>query len=335
MPTGAQELADIARGPSNAPLDAPSIEAIAQGLKAYRRSAAPSLGPLKLVIDGKARPFYQAIADPKVPFARVEVALEAAPPASDWVFLRPFSRILLAGDGSAEVHPPSGPKERVIARWLPREGWRHPGHRPSGRLPTPSGLPTAIREGGFLPFGAALEIYASEERWRYEIDLLDGRLLADPRAGRYPKAARVRWPSRAAWSLDRLIARSNLAPDDARLLEAVAEIEPGARSDLGGPTQPGRDVQGLERLAARHLVEADPATGRWQIVPEALGGGTRAPAPRRAPAPARGLQESVRGLLAEADARATCPMCGDAFAPGGHGLLCDRCQREVLGAPSS
>ncbi len=283
-----------------------------------------------MTVDDRKYPgLFAALSDPKAKFERTEIRLSESAGATAWAFLRPFRRLRFGPDGPAEFAPTVGPAERMIARWLPRERFGLP--KGGVRRPwTLAGFVETVRLGGYVPFGVALELYGTQDRLRLELDLVDDVLRPDPRAGRFPESARIPWPSRSAWALDRLIGRSNLPPSAARLLEMIAEIEPSARPDL--PSVGSEAGAAIQLLAEHHLLETDPDTGRWRLRREALTGGPAPPAAKAmSPVEIPALRRRMNELLAEADARATCPMCGEEFPPGPHGLLCRNCDREILG----
>ena len=183
--------------------------ALARGFDTYRARAYRRLAGLRLSIDGRELPtLYAAILEGLPGTRPVELtAVDPPAPGPAWEYLRPFRRIELLPDGTAELHPPSGPPQHAIARVLLRESSLREGEAWTellGHATFPSAL-EYLRTSGTVPFGLALLLYFSEERVRFEIDLTDDALLKDPRAGRLPPARRHRTRSRTAWAIDRLI----------------------------------------------------------------------------------------------------------------------------------
>ncbi len=308
----------------------------------YRAAGRATLGGIAFAVDGgKPGTLFEAVLDPTRRFDRSEILLTAESASGPaWEFLRPFTRLTLGGEGSAELEPVHGPPERSIARILPREGF---GVLPSGAEFGPGRLPTfpqfgrALRAGGYVPFGVALELYGPHERLRYELDLMDGRLLVDPRAGRWPVASTPRRPARAAWNFDQAVSSANLPPRAARILEAIWEAgvvsEPDLAQVFGGP---GGSDEAIGRLSRMRLIEADPKGGGWRARFDPAGRATRLTAGSASSSTSQSvLRRSMSELLAGAEARATCPVCGGELPPGYHQLLCDRCQRDVAGADST
>jgi hypothetical protein len=304
-------------------------------LDEYRARTARAIGPLEWIVDGDTFPgFFEALSDPARPFDTLVIVGPDAPAGPAWEFLRPFTHLAMGPDGRATItHSGRGPPETGIARLLPRESFLDATYGIPGPVRGPLPWPAfvkAVREGSFLPFGVALELYCSNERVRFEVDLVDSRLLTDPRSGRLPRSARVHWAARGAWRLDHLLGRLSLSPESTRLVELIAETDSLSGRDLGR-LFPGLDVEALlPRLGELGLIATDPSTGHWRFRREAI-----RPAPRRGARPGAGprpaLHRSMNELLDAADSRATCPMCGEEFPAGPHGLLCRRCEREVAG----
>jgi hypothetical protein len=311
---------------------------LATELDAYRARPARAIGDLDWIVDGAPYPgFFEALSDPDRRFDAVELVGPVAPAGPSWDFLRPFTRLEMRRDGRATLTPLVGPPEDGIVRLLPREGFLDaspdaPG--PARRPLTWGAFIAASRHGTLLPFGVALELYCSNERVRFEVDLVDSRLLTDPRSGLLPRSARVHWGARGAWRLDHLVGRLPLPPASARLVELIAETDSVSGRDLGR-IFPGLDTEALlPPLEQLGLIATDPSTGHWRFRREAIG-----PISRRGGRPGGGarptLNRSMNELVDAADSRATCPMCGEEFPAGPHGLLCRRCEREVAGPASS
>jgi len=255
---------------------------------------------------------------------------------------------VLHSDGSAELHPSvPGPSERGIARVLLREhylprsrGDEDRGAAGRGRVELPSQLGTLTdalavdREAGLLPFSVALLLYLSEERVRYEFDLLDTSLLPDPRTGRLPLSRIVRRPSRVSFAVDRAIGRGDLSLLAARCLEVLVDSQSLTSVELAHVFGGVRELvdSALQGLVARGFVTFDRRLGVYRPRLEAFvpTGPSRAAPPARPMSSSDAmLKTSVRELLAAADARATCPLCGSPLPVGGSGILCEDCTAKV------
>ncbi len=314
-----------------------------RSLEEYLPRRREPIAPVALEIDGAEVPtIYPALADRSRPFDRIEITVRgpAAEPEA-WAYLRPFHRLRIPSDGPAEFHAtPDGPPTSVQIRWLLREQYRpmaQPKGEPAERLPggarpelfRPSGFAAYVRRTGTVPFALALAVYFPDERIRYEIDLVESSLLMDGRAHRLPLDHRVPRTARIGHGVDLLVARGDLSLPSARALEAVVESNGVTALDLaplfGGVRELGTSA--LDTLLARRLVSFDRRSGVYRARFEALAPGPERPHAR--PEPPRTnprLRTSVMELLAAADARATCPLCGGPLPPGPRRLLCDACQ---------
>jgi len=308
-------------------------------------------------VDGHEFPsVFAAVRDPNVAFGNAELALVDPPEdLRAWEWLDPFERIVFGPDGSAEVFPPAGAgrPRRAIARFLLRE---HYVPRPREAVLNPSanastgGLTTQldpldravafVRTHGVVPFSAALLLYLSDQRTRLEVDLLDDGLLRDPRAGRLPLSRRVHRSARVAHAVDTYLSQNSLPVASARALEVLVETHGLSPLDLaplmGGVRE--YSASALQGLSARGLATFDKRTGIYRPRFDAfLSAADRAElgVEPMAPMPNPALRTSVMELLAAADSRATCPLCGDSFAPGPRSILCDRCQAEVGSDPDA
>ncbi|MCI4358034.1 MAG: hypothetical protein L3J95_01320 [Thermoplasmata archaeon] len=337
--TPPSDLNVVLKGARNRPLDAAFASDLARRQAAYPKGTGPAIGRFALTVDGREfEDLYAAVLDPTARFERVELLLnEAVPPGPAWEFLKPFQRLVLESDGSADLYPRWGLVEHSIARVLTREGFGTPPSGPEfgwGRLPSLPQFARALRSGGYVAFGVALELYGSHARTRYELDLLGSRILADPRSGRRAPSSRLRHPSRAAWTFDRLVSAANLAPTSARVLETIWETGAASEADLVrifGEADGGAGTIGI--LARHRLIEADPDAGGWRVRPDPVGPVARAPSSSQAVRePQSALRHNMGELLAGAEARQTCPMCGEELPADHQGLLCERCTREVAGA---
>lgn len=320
-----------------------------RALEEYLPRRREPIGPVTLHIDGAEVPsIFPALADRSVPFERLEVTLGGGPIGAEaWEYLRPFHRLRIGPAGPAEFHAtPDGPPRSVQVRLLLREQYRpmaHPTDGPAERIPTggrpelftPATLAAYIRGTGTVPFALALAVYFTDARVRYEIDLIESVLLMDGRAHRLPVMAHRPRTARISHGVDLIVARGDLSLPSARALEAVVESDGVTALDLaplfGGVRELGSSA--LDTLLARRLVTLDRRTGVYRARLEAL-----APSPDRSrarPDPLRSnprLRTSVMELLAAADARATCPLCGAVLPAGPRRLLCDACQTLMEGS---
>ena len=303
-----------ASGPANE--DPEPARLLPELLEEYRARLRPAIGPLGVTVDGRAYPtLLDAFADPAASFA--QFTLDLAPDASDgpgWEYLHPIERLEVEADQGAEV------RLRASAKQGPRRGMVR-------------GL---LREHGVVPFQIALLVYLSEERARFEIDLLENQLLPDRRAGRLPVSRRVHRSARVSHGVDVQVARGGMALTNARALEVLADTHGLTDVEmahvLGGVRELGRSA--LEALKGRHYASFDARLGLYRPRLDAfLPSGDRARpsdgGQKLAPIPDPALRTSVTELLAAADARATCPLCGDVLPPGPRGILCANCQEEM------
>ncbi len=308
------------------------------------------LAPVVLSMDGRTFPhFYALLADAAEPFGEGEVRLEPPAPAGPaWEFLRPFQRIVLRPDGSAEVWPgPDGPPVRAVARLLLREHYLARSRSEEDRAASGGSRVelggfvgslgeslSACRQRSLLPFSVAVLLYFPDERVRYEIDLVRSALLTDPRAGRLSPARRARRTARVGWGVDRVVGRGDLSLFAARCLEVLVETPGLTAIELAHIFGGVRELvdSAVQGLVARQLVTFDHRTGSYRPRLDAFlpsTGASRASTPGELAAANPALRTSVQELIAAADARATCPLCGAALPPGPRGILCERCSAEV------
>ncbi len=293
--------------------------------------------------------FYDLLRGEAPPAGPLELRLDDPPEAGPaWAFLRPLAAAVFAEDGSAEIVSDAGaPPARTIARFLLREHYlprsraeedRAAAGGPRVTLPTllrslPEGV-AACRQRGLLPFGVAVLAYYPEERVIYELDLVRSLLLADPRAGRLAPARRVVRPARVGWYVDQWTGRGEVPLLAARLLPTIVESNGLTAIEVAHVFGGVRELidSALQGLAARGVVAFDRRTGVYRarldaLLPAAPG---ESPRPESSAANANpALRTSVQELIAAADARATCPLCGTPLGPDPHGLLCARCAAEV------
>jgi len=309
------------------------------------------LAAVELTVNGRPYPsVYAALADATADFTVGE--LRFVPPfAVDpaWEFVPRAERIVFAADGSADVHPVGGgAPRRAIARVLLREHFM-PRSRAEeeravaggsrvqlpARVGTLSQGMTICRAQPVLPFSVALLLYLPEERTRLEIDLVRSTLLADPRAGRLPPARRVPRPSRLAWAVDRVLGQGDLSLTATRALEVLVESNGLSSVELAHIFGGVRELidSALQGLVAQRLVQVDHRTGIYRARLEAFlpDGGSPARADESPYAADPTLRTSVQELIAAADARAACPLCGRPLPPGPSSILCADCAALVAG----
>ena len=330
--------------------DAYSQRGLARASEEYLSRRRPALAHVAITADGKEYPsLYSVIADPDAKFETGELRLDPIPPPGPaWRFLLPFEKIVIASDGSVDIHPlEPGPPIRAIARVLLREHFllRSAEEEVRGAIGganmelrgiagTIAESVAACREEALVPFGIALLCYLPEERYRYEFDVIHSNLVPDPRAGRLSPGKRIRRTSRLDWALDQYIARSDLSLLGVRCLEVLVE-SPGLTSvELSHVFGGVRELvdSALQGLVQHRLVTYDRRTGMYRarldgFVPAADRGPDRSDL-----APAGGdpaLRTSVQELIAAADARATCPLCGAPLPAGRKSILCDNCTEQV------
>ncbi|MCI4349814.1 MAG: hypothetical protein L3J93_06330 [Thermoplasmata archaeon] len=335
-PVRLADVRRIASGRGRKPSDADGI-AIEQALREYRSQAGPPLSPFSLEVDGRPyTSFLDALDDSSASFrtARLRLSEPPADPES-WRFLRPWSSIDLGSDGSAQFLAPKGAPDRALARFRlvdrydPGRGVRMP---PQLGGPFPLAAFVAwMRDRSILPLGIVLDLYFPSERIRYPLDLVRGVALPDRRAGRLPEARFVRRPTRVSWELDRRLAGGELSPIAVRTLETLAEVNGASEAELeswvGGSVR-----ESLKVLTQSHLATQDTAAGTYHLQLEALmRPASRTSSSAGSAVAGSALREGVTELLAAAEARATCPLCGDLLPPGYTRLLCAKCEGEVGG----
>jgi hypothetical protein len=349
------ELDALARRFGGERHDAFSERALARVYEEFLSRRRTFLGPFVLTADGKEYAnLFALLEDPETAITTFEIRLDPVPADGfAWEFLRPFERIVLHADGSADLHPlVPGPPVRAIARILLREHYLPRSRSDMDRAATGgqrvelAGLFGTMEQGiaacrhqGLLPFCVAILLYLSDERVPYEFDLVRNALLADPRAGRLATSRRVRRTSRVSWGLDRTVARGDLSLLAARALAVVVESQGLTAVELAHIFGGGRELvdSALQGLVARQLLTFDHRTGIYRPRVEAFlpSRGARAEPTPLALAVAGAdpaLRTSVQELIAAADARATCPLCGAPLPEGPNTILCPDCAAKVAGA---
>jgi hypothetical protein len=343
------ELDALGRRLAGERFDEFSARVLARAYEEFVARRSTPLGSLSLTVDGKTFPsFYAALGDPEALFTEGEIGLVGGPPPGPaWAYLTPFERIAFHPDGAAELYAPGGgPPRRAVARVLLREHFvprsRVEEDRAAAggsRVQLPARIGTLAqgmmicRVQPVLPFSVAVLLYLAEERIRFEIDLVRQSIAADPRAGRLALSRRVARPSRVAWSLDRIIGRGDSSLLATRCLEVLAESNGLSSVELAHVFGGVRELvdSALQGLVQRQLVAFDRRTGIYRVRLEALlpeGEGSGAAAETRDGGdPA--LRTSVQELIAAADARSTCPLCGRRLPAGPNTVLCDDCAALV------
>lgn len=335
--TSPEEIQEVARRAAPELHDHAAQRQLRNALEEYLAHRPAPVAPFRASVDGvEVSTFFAAYHTPERTFDRLEIETQGHPSASAWEFLVPFRRLVIDGDGYAEIHAEAGPPEPAQARVLMQEGYtprRGRGRHTTPKLYTVRDGVARVRAAGTVPFAIAILLYRAEERTRVELDLLDSAIRPDLRAGHLPLARYVRRSSRIAHWLDSYLASAGLPVQNARALEYLFESDGLSAVELAEIFGSVRELATttLDGLAARRLATFDRTDGAYRIRLEAF----RPPDERRAetrspvalPNPA--LRTSVAELLAAADSRATCPLCGDPMPAGHAGLLCDRCQAEV------
>ena len=350
--TGASpdELHALARRGAPELHDTYSGHALDRAFEEYRARRREKLTPFLARVDGHEYPSLLHALLTDTPFKQLTFEFPHASGTDPaWEFLRPAQSISIEEDGGASLVSlePTATPERVMVRlilretYVPRSALQDreatrgvASSAPHGDVFTPPAWAQFVRRTGIVPLSTALLLYFPEERLRYELDLIDNGLLPDLRHGRLRAVAHVRRPSRVAYAVDRFIARGDVSLLNARALEIVFETRGVTAIDMapvfGGVRE--RAASSLETLRARGLLILDRPTGQYRPQLEAVN-----PSPERtrpSPSPGRSvsnplLRTSVAELLAAADARATCPLCGETIPPGPRGLLCEKCTALV------
>ena len=341
------ELQEVVRGLARERFDEYAARGLARGYEEFVGRRRRSIGPVSIAADGRLYPsFYHVLADPEAKFATGEMTVgPPAPSADDLEFLTPFESVAFHDDGSADLRGPGGSApRRAVARVLLREHYlvrsraEDAPNAPGASRPKVPSLVGTLEQGiticrslPLVPFEVAILLYLPEERARFEVDLVHSTLLADPRAGRLAASRRLRRTSRIAWGLDRKIGRGHLSLLAARCLEVLVESNGLNAIDLAHVFGGVRELvdSALQALVQQQYATFDPRTGVFRARLEAFLPRSDSTAPRAPAAVRPELLSSVQELIAAADARATCPLCGKAFPPGPHSLLCDECSSTV------
>ncbi|MGA7924351.1 MAG: hypothetical protein WCA77_10305 [Thermoplasmata archaeon] len=346
-PTPLNDLHAIAaRGAPEGAVPDPGLD---RAVEQYLARRADPLARLITSVDGRPpSSVVEELARDQAKFETLTVSLaDAPPPGPRWDYLLPFRRITISADGSAEIvlagDSVDGTSQRAIARfmfrdrfvprvtsaaWVTKEGetGQHPG------LGTLAQSAKFVRRTSIVPLSIVTLLYLPDRRVRFEVDLVDNALLPDVRAGRLPLGRYVPRTARISHGFDAFLARGELSTPASRLLEVLVESHGLSANEVanivGGIPEMANSA--LELLRARRLALFDSTQGvyraRLDAFLSASRGSSREPLPPMAnPA----LRTSVSELLAAADSRATCPLCGDALPVGPRGILCAKCAAEV------
>jgi hypothetical protein len=169
---------------------------------------------------------------------------------------------------------------------------------------------------------------------RVELDLTEDVIEPDIRAGRLGLDHYVSRSPRISHGVDAFVARGHLPVSASRLLEVLVETHgltaPEAAATFGGIHEMANTA--LESLRARRLATFDATHGVYRARLDAFltsGGGSLNLVEPLPPMAAPALRTSVSELLAAAESRATCPLCGEVLPSGPHGILCAKCAAEV------
>ena len=347
----ASEIEALGRALAGPRFDEFTARALTRAYDEFVARRRTNLGPFSLTGDGRSFPtIYAALADPEAHFTDGEIRLESASTsARSWEFLPRFERIVFLPDGAADVHPPDGgaPRRamaRVLLRehFLPRSRVEEDRAAAGGtRIQLPARIGTLAqgmticRAQPVLPFSVALLLYLPEERVRIELDCVRSVVLADPRAGRFPAARRVVRPSRLSWAVDRIIGQGDLSLLATRSLEVLVESNGISSVELAHILGGVRELadSALQALVQQRLVSFDRRTGIYRprldaFLPEAA----PSPGPEEPPYTSDPtLRTSVQELIAAADARSTCPLCGRPLPSDPGSILCRDCAALVGG----
>jgi hypothetical protein len=219
-----------------------------------------------------------------------------------------------------------------------------------------------VQAHGVVPLRVGVMMYTARARFAYDIDVIRGELVQDPRSGRFPVAGVVVRSSRVSHGLDRFVARHELSNVMNRVLELIFESNGLTPNEVAMVLQISEDIahSSLETLAARQLIVLDQKTRGYLPLPqaflseveakmelkeeekrraEALNAKLEPPEIPRAPLPPptqvthsvtpSELKESVGDLLDMVEAHPTCPLCGRRMTGPSRDLVCRECLKEM------
>lgn len=345
------ELERLAKSLAGERHDTYSERALSRAYEEYLARRRTPLAPVRLRAGGQEyATFYDLLADPAPPAGPIEMRLDPPSDGVGWEFSRPFERMTTDPDGNGAVfRVATAEPARTVQRFLLREHYL-PRSRAEEDRAAAGGTRVALttfldnlragiqgcRSRGLLPFCVAILAYYPDERVVYELDLVRSLLLADPRAGRLPTPRFVRRSSRVSWHVDRVIGKGEMPLLASRCLQVLVESPGLTAVEVAHVFGGVRELMdsALQGLAARGLVTFDRRTGIYRPLLEAFlpapppadgSAAISSPPPVGNPA----LRTSVQELIAAADARAACPLCGRPVGPEHKGLLCEQCTAEV------
>lgn len=117
-------------------------------------------------------------------------------------------------------------RESFIPRSIKQEQEALRGTPPPGpqfELFSLSEIAKFVRSNGVVPFRVELMVYTSKMRHAYDLDVVNGLLVQDPRSGRFAVTERIKRSPRLYHGLDRYIARREIPPIPSRILEFLFE----------------------------------------------------------------------------------------------------------------
>jgi hypothetical protein len=126
-----------------------------------------------------------------------------------------------------------------------------------------------VRQEGIVPFQLALLVYTAGTRYRYELDLIHGILLPDPRGGKIPLDMIEARSPRLLHGLDRITARTELPLLARRIFEVLFELKGLTETEacvvLGAAPHLARGS--LQTLVTHGYVSWDPHEQMYRALP--------------------------------------------------------------------
>jgi hypothetical protein len=259
-------------------------------------------------------------------------------------------------------------REAYVPRSMKQEQEARKGNPPS---PPPfdlfsmEELSLFVKAHGVVPLRMGVLMYTARARFAYDIDVVRGELVQDPRSGRFPVSSSVLRSSRLSHGLDRFVARHELSNVMNRVLELIFESNGLTPNEVAMVLQISQDIalSSLETLAARQLVVLEGKSRAYLPLPQAFLTESEAkmelkeeerrkaeaqmalhpvppevPRVRTPPPPTpkpevtpEELRESVGDLLEMVEAHPTCPLCGRRMTGPSRDLVCRECLKEMRG----
>ena len=133
-------------------------------------------------------------------------------------------------------------------------------------------LAAFVHRTGIVPFRISLLAYTTKARYAYDIDLVNNVLVRDPRSGRLPVTNRAVRSARLFHGLDRYIARREIPPVPAKILEILFEtneLHPAEVSSVLGINQE-LAIASLSTLVDRTLATYNRASNTYRPLPRAF-----------------------------------------------------------------